>query len=56
MLEKCKSLGKGDGKWVLGLVSSPMTVRKPPRESCSGSVGFSFARTPTSMLAEPLTF
>lgn len=41
---------------VLGLVSSPITVRKPPRESCSGSVGGSFASIPTSMLAEPPTF
>lgn len=47
------SFGKGE---VLGLVSWPITVRKPPRESCSGSVGFSFASMPTSILAEPPTF
>lgn len=34
---------------ILGLVSWPMTVRKPPNESSSGSRGFSFVRTPTSI-------
>lgn len=38
--------------WVL----SPMVVRKPPRESSSGSVAFSLARTPISVLAESPDF
>ena len=48
--------GRPTREEVLGLVSSPITVRKPPTESCPGSVGFSFASTPTSTLAEPPTF
>ncbi len=34
---------------VLGTVSLPMTVRKPPNESSSGWRGFSFVRTPISI-------
>lgn len=34
-----------------GLVSSPTTVRKPPRESSSGSWGEETERTPTSRRA-----
>lgn len=41
---------------LLGLLSSPRIVRKPPRDSSSGSVGFSFARTPISTLIEPSRF
>ena len=39
-------------KYILGLRSSPKTARKPANESSSGSVGFSFASTPTSTLTE----
>lgn len=38
--------------YILGLLSSPTTARKPPNESSSGWVDFSFASTPTSTLAE----
>ena len=38
---KAKSVGEG-------LVSSPMTVRKPARLSSSSSMGFSLERMPTS--------
>lgn len=37
----------------LGLVSSPSTVRKPPRLSSSGSRGCSTERMPTSRREEP---
>lgn len=37
---------------VLSLVLSPTVVRKPPSESCSGSIAFSPARTPTSVFEE----
>ena len=37
---------------ILSLRSSPTTARKPANESSSGSVGFSFASTPTSTLTE----
>ena len=40
-------------RYALSLVLSPRTVRKPPKESSSGSVAFSLARTPISVLAEP---
>ena len=36
---------------LLGFVSSPSMVRKPPSERASGSVACSFASTPTSILA-----
>lgn len=42
---KEKSVGEG-------LVSSPTTVRKPPRLSSSGSSGFSMERMPTSSREE----
>ena len=35
---------------LLGLSSSPRTVKSPSMESSSGSVGFLFARTPTSIV------
>lgn len=38
--------------YILGLLSSPTIARKPPNESSSGWIGFSFASTPTSILAE----
>lgn len=38
--------------YLLGLVLSPMVVRKPPSDRSSGSVAFSMARTPISILAE----
>ncbi len=41
---------------VLGLSSSPMTVRKPPSESSSGSTGCSLASTPTSTWSAPSEF
>lgn len=37
---------------ALSLVLSPTVAKKPPRESCSGSMAFSLARTPTSVFAE----
>ena len=49
---------KVSGQWqyhisrILGLLSSPTTARKPANESSSGSLGFSFASTPTSTLIE----
>jgi hypothetical protein len=39
-----------------GLVSSPTTVRNPPRESCSGSCGGETERTPTSRRDEASCF
>jgi hypothetical protein len=38
------------------VVSSPTTVRNPPRESCSGSCGCSTDRTPTSRRDEGSCF
>ena len=50
--EKCCVVGwwrDGKEKSVAeGLVCSPITVRNPPRDSSSGSVGFETERTPTS--------
>ena len=40
-----------DKNSILGLVSSPSIVRKPPSDSSSGLVGLSFASTPTSTAA-----
>lgn len=37
---------------VLGFVSLPTTVRNPPSERSSGSIAFSFVRTPTSTFEE----
>jgi hypothetical protein len=39
-----------------GLVSSPTTVRNPPRESCSGSCGGETERIPTSRRDEGSCF
>jgi hypothetical protein len=39
-----------------GLVSSPTTVRNPPRESCSGPCGGETERTPTSRRDEGSCF
>ena len=38
--------------YILNLRSSPTIARNPANESSSGSVGFSFASTPTSTLVE----
>lgn len=45
----------GMGK-VLGFVSLPMTVKNPPSESSSGSMAFSFVKTPTSTFEEAPNF
>ncbi len=41
---------------LLGSMSSPIVMRKPPRENSSGLLGFSFARTPISTLADSGSF
>lgn len=41
---------------VLGFVSLPMTVKNPPRERSSGSMAFSFVRTPTSTFEDAPDF
>lgn len=47
---------KGELGCLLVSVLSPIVVRKPPRESSSGSVARSLARTPISVLAESSDF
>ena len=54
-LQNLAETGKGKNPsiiYLLGLLSSPTTARKPPNENSSGWVGFSFASTPTSTLTE----
>lgn len=54
--EEVKVVEEGSAWWRAGkenkvgegLVSSPMTVRKPAKESSSLSIGFSFDRIPIS--------
>lgn len=48
-------MGKGVGE-VLGFVSLPTTVKNPPNERSSGSIAFSFVRTPTSTFEEAANF
>lgn len=53
-LESFSLTGEKRGSYcLLGFASSPSIVKKPPNDSSSGCVGFSFASIPTSTFVDP---